>query len=329
MIDSSSKKFISENIGGFDSALKLAGDVSTRLYYRVLYGNRSAILCSDPAFKGRSTEEYPFIIVHDIFKSAKVNLPEIYATKSIDGLLLLEDLGDDMVESVIDKFSAHEILSLYKKIITELVKIQSIKNDGSLPFTISFDTDKLMFEFDFFIEHFLKGYLKINESQAGKSIHELRNEFMKIAQILVKPGFFVINHRDFHARNIILHKDNPYIIDFQDARLGLPQYDAVSLLRDSYVSLEQGIFNELKLYYMEASKSAGIHSMGPDEFNFYFDVMAFQRNVKALGTFGFMVSKKNDSRYERHIAPSIKYLPGYAERNEELEKAMGIISDLL
>jgi N-acetylmuramate 1-kinase len=49
--------------------------------------------------------------------------------------------------------------------------------------------------------------------------------------------------------------------------------------------------------------------------------MAFQRNVKALGTFGYQVSVKGNSRYERYIRPTADYLGDYAERQEKLGKA--------
>lgn len=73
----------------------------------------------------------------------------------------------------------------------------------------------------------------------------------------------------------------------------------------------------------------GLHSMGRDEFNYYFDIMAFQRNVKALGTFGFQSSARGNKKYERYIRLTADYLDDYAERREELGKAWRILRNYL
>ena len=89
-------------------------------------------------------------------------------------------------------------------------------------------------------------------------------------------------HRDYHSRNLMLHQGRLYMIDFQDARLGPDTYDLVSLLRDSYVDLTEVALNELIAYYL-ALTGARRRGRVPRRF----DLMALQRNLKALGTFGY------------------------------------------
>ena len=60
---------------------------------------------------------------------------------------------------------------------------------------------------------------------------------MLVAELAAEPR--VLCHRDYHSRNLMLHDDRLYIIDFQDARMGPDTYDLVSLLRDSYVDLPE------------------------------------------------------------------------------------------
>jgi aminoglycoside/choline kinase family phosphotransferase len=48
----------------------------------------------------------------------------------------------------------------------------------------------------------------------------------------------------------MLHHDRLYIIDFQDARMGPDTYDLVSLLRDSYVDLSDGVVGDLLAYFL-------------------------------------------------------------------------------
>ena len=313
-------------MGGFTAVEPLAGDASTRRYWRVRAGERTCVLCRDPGFINGPEAGYPFLVVHNLLKDT-VPVPEILAMDSGPGLFLLQDLGDDLLEYLCPLSGEQAVRRLYQSSIENLFSIQMIRGKGSVPFSLSFDVEKLMFEFDFFIEHALDGYFR-----AGLAAHdreELRSAFLDIADALYRPGLFVLNHRDYHSRNLIVFNDIPYVIDFQDARMGLPQYDAVSLLRDSYLTLPDEIFEYLKNYYYEGGKEMDIHSMGRDEFNYYFDLMAFQRNVKALGTFGYQVSAKGNARYERYIRPTADYLGDYAERQDKLGRAWRVLRNYL
>jgi N-acetylmuramate 1-kinase len=326
IIDENVRSFLDENAAGFTAVDLLAGDASVRRYWRVRMPGGSRVLCEDPGFINANIAEYPFTVIYCLLRDV-VPVPEIYAMDNVRGLFLLQDLGDDLMEYACPLPDGGRTSSIYRQCIDNLFRIQKIRGKGGAPFSLSFDVDKLMFEFDFFIEHALRGYF--NAGDADGEIKVLRAEFLKIAEILYRPDYFVLAHRDYHSRNIIICGGIPYIIDFQDARMGLPQYDAVSLLRDSYIRLDDGVFEECRDYFYEGGRDMNIHSMGRDEFNYYFDVMAFQRNVKALGTFGYQVTTRGNKRYERYIAPTVAYLDGYAERQEVLEKAWRILRKYL
>src|SRR6185295_6505679 len=99
----------------------------------------------------------------------------------------------------------------------------------------------------------------------------------------------VLCHRDYHSRNLMVRGRELYIIDFQDARQGPDTYDLVSLLRDSYVDLADGVVNDLIAYFLAITQ----RPPGPaGEFRRRFDLMALQRNLKALGTFGFQTMSR-------------------------------------
>ena len=324
-LDAAIGPFLAGAVGEYTGVELLDGDASTRLYYRVRTVSGSYVLCRDNGFINVPESEFPFTIMHRLLKG-RVPVPELYAADNRHGLYLLQDLGDDLVEYVVPLQDDRGVERLYRSCLENLFALQNIRGKGRVPFSLSFDVEKLMFEFDFFIEHALAGYFR---AAAGPDRSTLREEFRTIAKILARPELFVLNHRDYHSRNLILSGGVPYIIDFQDARMGLPQYDAVSLLRDSYVTLAPDLFGRLKRFYYEGSRDAGIHAMGVDEFDYYFDVMAFQRNVKALGTFGYQVTARGNPRYERYIVPTAAYLPGYAERQEALRPAWRILGKYL
>jgi N-acetylmuramate 1-kinase len=308
--------------------VKIQGDASNRQYFRVSRKHGTHIACIDPAFRGRSPDSYPFLTVGKLLAGHGVRVPGVLACDSANGLLLLEDCGDRMLQDEAGFLDAGSLAARYRQVIDLLVEIQSIMPQGaSVPFSLSFDHEKLMFEFDFFIEHALRGLFAGMIDDA--SINLLRLEFDAISRLLVRPEHFVLNHRDFHSRNVMLFRDEPVVIDFQDARLGLPQYDAVSILRDSYVTLEDELVESLKTRHFSQLEKRGIISMSFPEYLRYFDLMAFQRNIKAVGTFSYQVSVVGNRSFERSIVPTLAYLPAYIALQPELAAAGRLLEPLI
>ena len=308
------------------------GDASNRQYFRVSGTHGVSIVCADPAFSATAQERYPFLIIHDLFARHSIRVPELLGTAHETGLLLLEDCGDLMLQDEVPQLDRDRLATRYRQIIDILVRIQSIRPDGdtadtAIPFSLSFDHEKLMFEFDFFITHALKNYFrgKIDVSTQSR----LRDEFLAITGLLVLPEHFVLNHRDFHSRNIMLFRDEPVIIDFQDARLGLPQYDAVSLLRDSYVRLDAELVDELKRYHFEQLVRRELTAMDEAEYLRLFDLMAFQRNVKAVGTFCYQTAVVGNRAFEHSIAPTLGYLREYIVARPELAEAGRLLEPIM
>lgn len=310
------------------SITKIQGDASTRQYFRVNGTNGSSVACYDATLTPSSASTHPFLILHNLFSRHRLPVPAIMAMNAEQSIMLLEDCGDLLLQDLVNPSTEQTIPDLYKEIIDILIQIQAISGEhNTIPFSISFDREKLMFEFDFFIQHGLLDYFApvFDPQLAGR----LRTEFETIAELLVKPEHFVLNHRDFHSRNILLHHNKPLIIDFQDARMGLPQYDAVSLLKDSYVQLPPSLTDELKRYHYNALYSNRLTCMSFDEYLFYFDISAFQRNIKAIGTFCYQTRIRKSNAFEHSIAPTLSYIPEYIAARNELKTAGKLLTTLL
>ncbi|TAL35753.1 MAG: aminoglycoside phosphotransferase [Spirochaetes bacterium] len=324
MPDPDTASFIRDRWGAISSVDKLMGDASAREYFRVRAEKGTSILCRDAALRGKPLEDYHYAAVHRLFTKQGIPMADVYRMDNATGVLLLEDLGDLLLEEARGTMSVAEEESVYRRIIDILVRIQSVPDDGSIPFGYRFDSARLMFEFDYFLEHMLNGYL--GAPLSGTDVDALRADFTRIASILDRGDLFVLNHRDYQSRNIMLAGDAPYVIDFQDARPGLPQYDLVSLLRDPYAVLDPGLAGHLTSYYFETAREKGIHRMGRDEFDRFFDIMAFQRVVKALGTYGFQSSKGGKKYFAEYIPPATGYVRALAARRDELKRA-GVLID--
>jgi aminoglycoside/choline kinase family phosphotransferase len=149
---------------------------------------------------------------------------------------------------------------------------------------------------------------------------ELRREFaVAIEALAAEPR--VLCHRDYHSRNLMLHSGELYIIDFQDARMGPDTYDLVSLLRDSYVDLPEETVNQLIAYFLAVSGRTGEER----DFRQRFDLMALQRNLKALGTFGYQTTARRNPVYIqyiprtlRHVRKNLEQLPQFGRLRELL-----------
>jgi len=316
-------RFIKNSIGEYTCVKGLCNDASNRNYLRIFSESKTYILCEDPDLRDNNPLQYPFFIIYNMLLKEKIPVPVVHYINNHDGLYILQDLGDDLIENIYSSLSLEKRRSLYYRLIESIVMIQKIKRDQKIfPFMFSFDIEKLMYEFNFFIDNALIIYF--NSRISSTALAELRKEFLMISGLLYKPEYFVLNHRDYHSRNILIKNGEPYIIDFQDARLGLPQYDLVSLLRDSYLLIEEDLFITLKEYYFNLSMEYGIHQMSANEFEYYFDIMAFQRNIKALGTFAYQVTSLGRDRYKMYVKPTLRYLNDYINRREELKRT-GII----
>ncbi len=308
------EQFLAVNEIHHTSLTPLQHDASSRRYYRITTATKSLIVCYDETLQTISLKNYPFYITHRLLKNYTISIPEVYVYDSEKGLIMQDDLGDILLSDHSLKSDKDKLKKFYTQAIDTMITLQSIPNNGSLPFQLAFDQEKLMFEFDFFIEHALLGYF--TASPDASEIQCIKNEFIKIASILAKQEYFVFTHRDYHSRNLMVYDDTLYVIDFQDARMGLPQYDLVSLLRDPYSQLEESLYIELCNYYYTVSFEKGIHSFSRDEFDYYYNIMAFQRLIKAIGTYGYQSMVKKSDRYRESITVALEYLTHLQEKHE-------------
>jgi len=286
------------------TVLQLAGDASARRYYRLIQGERTWILMSWEPF---SSADYPFLSVQKHFAAAGVSVPAVLAVNEDLGLLLLEDLGDLTLERKFwESPNPEDSDFFYKKTLDELIRIHDVATSADIKSTASvtaFDTAKFLWEMNYAKEHLLSGLLKIKFSAA--EANELEKTFIHFCEILHKKPK-VICHRDFHSRNVMIKLDQVRIIDFQDARLGPAQYDLVSLFRDSYVDMSEEYAQKLMTYYLENSQITARPGFNRDEFSETYELQSLQRCFKACGSFASFMNMRNDRRYLKYLAPTLK-----------------------
>jgi aminoglycoside/choline kinase family phosphotransferase len=301
------------------SIVPLTGDASDRRYFRLLLRrSTSQVLCVHAG--AIEFDRLPFVNVASLLREMDVPAPRILAHSDPLGIIALEDLGDVTLQAHLGAASDAEHAALYREAVTLIVQLQTRAAGHAgpryIPYGIAFDEEKLTWELQFFVRHFLEAYRGV--SLTGSERQVLDTGFADLAgELAAEPR--VLCHRDYHSRNLMLHEGRLYMIDFQDARMGPDTYDLASLLRDSYVDFTEAQVEELLAFFLALTGTTGTHARSSDarEFRRRFDTMALQRNIKALGTFGFQTTNRGNTVYIQYIPRTLNYVRANLARYEQ------------
>ncbi len=300
--------------GGEASVVALSGDASTRRYYRVRDGETSYVLALYPG--PFVSDELTYNTVHALLVSYGLPVPATVAVDGGRGIVLQEDLGDLTLQAVLDDEGDGRREELFREAVDEMAQLQLRAAQGPQKaecFRIAFDIEKLSWELHYFLKHFVEGHrgrdLTVEDrATLSEAFHQLSHEIASWPRVLC--------HRDYHSRNLMLHRERLHWIDFQDARMGPATYDLASLLRDAYVDVPEALQEELKERFRQKA--------APDEprevFRRRFDLMCVQRNLKALGTFGFMATVRSNPVYLPYIPRTLAHARHNLSRYPELER---------
>ncbi len=316
----------------------LRGDASNRVYYRVslrstpLHCPQSLVLMqlADPEGFKESEEaistsdipiaELPFANVHAHLQSSNLPVPRLHYYDRDAGILYLEDLGDVTLEHAVRNADPHVIHTLYTQAIDILIDMHtnaSRQGETSRPciaFGRMFDVPLLMWEFNHFIEY---GIIARNgRVMCSNDFLPLKEEFQKIAECIASERR-VFTHRDYHSRNLMVHGNQIGLLDFQDAMMGPAAYDLASLLRDSYIQIDEELVDELIMKYIKGMPKNSIGDV--DDFRRIFDFTSIQRNLKAAGRFVYIASVKHNSKFLADIPRALGYVRRNLQKYPELK----------
>jgi hypothetical protein len=301
--------------------VQLTGDASDRRYFRVFPREEAPFVLSLHAAPF-DFETLPFVNVAALFAAMPVRVPAIIGHAADLGVLALEDLGDVTLQAHLGAVPSERRDLLYREAVDHIVTIQTRGRDleatGSVPYAIAFDVEKLTWEMEFFQKHFLESYRGVTLD--ARSRQALCDELgLLVRELAAEPR--VLCHRDYHSRNLMVFREALWIIDFQDARMGPDTYDLVSLLRDSYVDLPESLVDSLIGHYLGATERSG-----DGGFRERFDVMAMQRNLKALGTFGFQATSRANPVYAQYVPRTLRYVRDNLHQRPRFERLAGILT---
>jgi hypothetical protein len=311
---------------------RLAGHASMRSYWRVGSPPDSLVVMVLPedsrpeeVTRGGPPPVNPFVDVQRYLEGIGVRVPAIRAFDELEGLMVLEDLGDEMLETRLLAGDAAE--PLYATAIDQLARLRAHAEahpGGSIAFSRAFDHDLYLWELHHFREWLLEAWKGASLAGAERAAVDLHFEAISRALDAEPRGF---THRDYQSRNLmVLPGGVQAVIDFQDALLGPRQYDLVALLRDSYVELPPELVERMLRRYLDRLAAEGGARLDYGPFRAVFDLLTIQRKLKDAGRFVFIDRVRKNPDFLRSIPASLRYVREAFARRPDLAELQEILA---
>jgi len=265
----------------------LSGDAGFRQYFRV-NTLPSLLAVNAPVDAALSESAAHFTQLSKKLIAQGVASPQVLALDAERNLMLIEDLGDDLL---LDQLNA----------------------DSDVP---DYNAAELQAEMSFFSYWFVEQMLEHTATE--KQTQTIRDTFNFLTeQALAQPQTLV--HRDYHSRNLIYREGEALgVIDFQDMLWGPISYDVVSLLRDCYIRWPEAQVQQWLMGYGDMLVQLGIMpKVSREQWQRWFDFMGLQRHIKVLGVFARLFLRDNKAGYLKDLPLVLRYTIEVAEKYDE------------
>ncbi|HDP94189.1 MAG TPA: hypothetical protein ENN40_02385 [Candidatus Aminicenantes bacterium] len=292
------KKWLRERVEGIDRVTKIRAEASTRAFYRLEFKNETRVAMVYPGPEPDAIERIQHFT--HLYLNHGIPVPRIYAVLE-DRALLQQDLGDQRLQTVFTRGRMAERRYRLSRVADILEKLARIPPEVTLA---TLDPDRMHWEMDFFIQHFASRLMGLADSR------RLQARLVGLVETIdFAPGFA---HRDFHCRNMMVHDGRIVLVDFQDSLRAPRAYDAVSFAWDAYMNL-----GKLRKLFLTDLEKRGLLP-GMDQVY----LTALQRNLKALGTFGFQVHSRGNKSYNRYVARTLRHVATNPLARDMLEDSL-------
>ncbi len=281
---------------GWDAAAlrPLAGDASFRSYRRLRDGHRRAVLMDAPP---EHEDVRPFVRIAGHLRGLGLSAPEIYAADLDDGLLLLEDLGDDTFTRLL--LADADEPALYALAVDVLSHVHHLSADRAIPPGLPrYDVRRLVDEALLLVDWHLPAVLARPLPAGARAAYVAVWEMM-LPIVMAQPPTLVL--RDYHVDNLLRLADRPGIaacglLDFQDAVAGAAAYDLMSLLEDARRDIAAPLRVATLNRYLERA-----HPSDAEGFETTYAILAAQRHAKVIGIFTRLSRRDKKHGYLVHI----------------------------
>jgi N-acetylmuramate 1-kinase len=273
--------------------VQIAGDASFRRYYRLADRGRRVVLMDSPA---AHEPVGPFVAVAEALRRFGLSAPAVFAEDGANGLLLIEDFGDDTYTRLLA--GGADETALYALAIDALAALHRVAAAQGLPDLLPYDEERLIGEAALLSEWYAPAVLgRPLLAEARRSYRALWRELLPPAA-LSEPTLVL---RDYHVDNLMLLRDRNGVrgcglLDFQDAVIGPASYDLVSLLEDARRDVPPALQAAMTERYLDA-----FPGIDRARFKRSAAILAAQRNCKIVGIFTRLAQRDGKPQYLGHI----------------------------
>jgi len=321
------RQFIAES--GFSEAMRtrMQGDASTRSYDRLVIGDKSVVLMNAPprpegppvrdgrpygAIAHLADSVAPFMALARGLRERGLSAPEIYHADIEQGLLLLEDLGEERIVAgsppapIVERYetAVDALLLLHNAPVPEVLPVAP-QIDYRIP---RYDMDAFLIEAELILDWYLPRLKLALPDTHRAEFQALWREALQPA--IDAPATWVL--RDYHSPNLLWLATRSEIarvgvLDFQDALMGPAAYDLASLLQDARVDVAEPVEVALLARYLR-SRRALDPEFDAAAFIRLYVTLAAQRATKILGIFARLDMRDGKPQYLRHMPRIWTYL---------------------
>ena len=286
--------------------MSIAEDASFRKFYRFILNKNSKIIVFAQKEKYKNLVAYTAI--NKFLRENKILTPKLLAHNYPKGIIIIEDFGDITFHKVL--LRKKKKLATYQRLVDLLLKIQRIKPKSKIKNIIGkshiinkYSNKYLHKESDLFFEWYLPLFLN------KKKVLNIKKKTKKILSLLYNSlnfsnSYFV--HRDYHVQNLMKVGKKIGVIDSQDALIGNPAYDLVSLIDDVRIKTSKKLKNQIYNYYLK--KAFKIYKVNPKKFLEDFNILSVQRSLKIIGIFSRLFRRDKKNKYLKLIPYTWKLL---------------------
>lgn len=309
------ERFLSRTNWSQANRSALSQDASFRRYWRLEQNTKLALLMDAPPPE-KSVSVFADIAV--FLRQQGIYAPQIYAQNEVDGLMLIEDFGEDTFTRILTTDPTSEI-ALYDLAIDTLCELHQIEAEQTLRLG-NYDIDTLLGEAGLFCEWFFPA---ISGSQITLQARQSFDLAWRQSIETLSPLRSVLVLRDYHVDNLMrLHTDDGQtlcgVLDFQDALYGSPAYDLMSLLEDARRDISPGLHIHCLKRYFRTMAGADPGFPEADAFQPWLNVLAAQRHAKVLGIFIRLYQRDKKPHYLKHLPHVLRLFQAAIEREPGL-----------
>jgi N-acetylmuramate 1-kinase len=273
---------------GDATSVVVAGDASNRSYERLTKTDaQTAILMNAPPEKGEDVR--PFIKILEHLRKGGLEAPMLLGADKEHGFLLLEDLGDALFARICEAQPELEAV-LYTSAVDVLLQLheQQAPNEVA-PYDLAAYLRETALVTDWYLPN------ATGRSVPDDVTHAYRAEIAAACATIVNSQPVLVL-RDYHAENLLWLPErrglkNVGLLDFQDALMGHPAYDLVSLLEDARRDTSATLQAEMKDYFVEKA------ALDKATFNAAYAILGAQRNLKIIGIFARLCVRDAKPQY--------------------------------